>query len=114
MENVNELEQEVSGRFYENLTRSPKEIVKKRATEIALDVKDEYDAVLRELQKRKRNLLSERRNNEDLSPASKDSLEFKNSFAADAWVKRDLEISIELDKLDIQIKSATKRIEELF
>lgn len=109
-----ELQPEVTGKFFETLTRSPKEIIKKRAAQIALDTKDEYEMVVKELQRKQRSLMSERMNNEDLSPSSKDSMDFKNEFTAKDWVRRDLEISMELEQVELKLRAALKRVKELF
>jgi hypothetical protein len=108
-ENIN-----FQGPFYDNLSRSSKEIIKKRAENTAIDVKDEYDNVLKELFKMRRNLNSEIRNHQDLSPTSKDALSFEDGFKASEWVKRDTEMHFKLDEVERKISIVTRRIQALY
>lgn len=102
------------GAFMSNLTRNNKKIREDRAQSISEDTEVLYRRKIEDLQQELRKKQRDRENMLDLSPTSADSLIMASDFKANEFVDKDLQISVELRNLQIQLEIARDRYQHLF
>jgi len=102
------------GQFFETLDRSGKEIKKGRAQAIGEDAKLTYGRTLEDKAMEIRRLQTEREAALDLSPKDINSLVMAQNFDGPAFVARDLQNSIDIRNLKIQLDVGMERYTTLF
>jgi hypothetical protein len=106
--------EEQKGLFFDTLNRSGKEVLRDRASDIVTDTKYDYEYALRQAEKEIRDKKAEQKSNMDLSPISKDALSFQNTFKAGDWVQRDINLTVEIAKLELKYEALLKRFKEVY
>ena len=104
----------MKGAFVESLTRGSKKIKADRAIVIAESAQLKYKRSIEDMQMDIKTLQRERDNMLDLSPTTSDSLELAKNFDADAFVKKDQSIGLQIREVKIRLEEATARYEILF
>lgn len=104
----------VPGAFMTSLIRNNKKIREDRAISIAEDAELIYKRKVEDLETQIKRKKRDRDNMLDLSPTNADSLVLASDFNADTFVKKDLELGIEIRNLEIALDIAKSRYEHLF
>lgn len=104
---------ESKSRFIEVLQRNNDQIRSDRAQVIGEDSELIYRRKVEDIEMKIKRLEREQDGLLDISPLDKNSLTFAD-FNADAFVNRDLEISLNIRNLQIQLEIGKKRFEYLF
>ena len=102
------------GKFYKNITQSNKSIREVRAAQIDRAVSLKYKRLVEDLETKKEDLLADRENATDLSPSHATSLVPAQDLDADKFVANDLQLSIKLKNVQIQLDVARERYEYFF
>ncbi len=102
------------GAFFDSLVRNNRQIREDRAATIFEDAQLIYRREMEDLALEIKKLKRERDNMLDLSPAHADSLVLASDFNAKEYVKRDLELSVNLRNLEIKFDLAQQRYNYLF
>lgn len=105
---------EMAGSFYANLNRNNSKIRGDRAIAITEDAQLLYKRELEDMEMRLKRLTRERDNMLDLSPTSADSLILATDFNAESFVKKDIELGVQIRNLGITLEIAQSRYELLF
>lgn len=94
-------------KFQSNLTKDVSGIKKQRAEIISAAVESEHEEILRELYNKKRQIITELLNLEDLSPENTFSLKpGGENFDAKIWVRKNHQLNLELLEVEVEIKIA--------
>ena len=104
----------MKGAFVESLTRGSKKIKADRAIVLAESAQLKYKRSIEDMQMDIKTLQRERDNMLDLSPTTSDSLELAKNFDADAFVKKDLAIGLQIREIRIRLEESLSRYEILF
>lgn len=106
--------EEVKGLLYDTLNRSGKQVLQDRASDIVTDTRYDYEYTLRQMEKEIRDKKAEQKTNMDLSPISKDALSFTNTFKTKEWVQKDVELTVEIARLELKYQALNARFRELY
>lgn len=104
----------IEGSFYANLNRNNSKIRGDRAIAITEDAQLLYKRELEDMEMRLKRLTRERESMLDLSPTSADSLILASDFNAESFVKKDIDLGIQIRNLEIAISIAKNRYAYLF
>jgi len=102
------------GKFYKNITQSNKSIREARASQIDRAVGLKYKRLVEDLETKKEDLRAARENATDLSPSHATSLVPAQDLDADVFVANDLQLTIKLLNIQIQLDAAKERYEYFF
>ena len=105
---------EMGGSFFANLNRNNSKIRGDRAIAITEDAQLLYKRELEDMEMRLKRLKRERDNMLDLSPTSADSLILATDFDSEKFVKKDVELGVQIRNLGITIEIAQSRYNLLF
>jgi hypothetical protein len=111
---TNEINEQQKGAFIQSLVRNNKKIREDRAIAIQEQAELLYKREVEDLQVKIKRLRRERENMLDMSPENATSLVLATDFDAEAFVKKDIEIGVELRNLEIKIDIASNRYKTLF
>lgn len=101
-------------KFESILTATGDNVLKKRAQNLTEATLETFRDEKRELEKRVRELKNEVDNMEDLSVKTTQSLVVGENLDTNRWVKRRIDIALELRDLQIEIETVEKLIAEYF
>lgn len=107
------MEEELKPRFIESLQRSNDQIREDRARTIGADSELIYRRRVEDIELKIKRLEREQKGLIDISPLDRNSLTFAD-FQPEAFVQKDLEYSLTIRNLNIQLEVAIKRFEYLF
>lgn len=102
------------GAFEDSLKRNNRKIRDDRAEAIVEDTKLLYKRTVEDLGLTITRLKRDQENMLDLSPTTADSLVLASDFDTDSYVKKDIQISVDLRNLEIKLEVAQKRLTYLF
>ncbi len=105
---------EPQGALYQSLARNNKEILKDRAETIAEDLETTFSRNAQDLSKKLKRLIRERNNMYDFSPTNTQSLMLGKEVQGDDILVKDMTLSIEIRKIEIELEIAINRYEFLF
>lgn len=107
------MEEDLKPRFIESLQRNNDQIREDRARTIGEDSELIYRRRVEDIELKIKRLEREEEGLIDISPLDKNSLTFID-FQPEAFVQRDIELSLTIRNLNIQLEVSTKRFEYLF
>ena len=102
------------GKFESILTTTGDAVLQKRAKNLAQATKETFEDEKRDIEKRIRNLENEIISMEDLSVRSTQDLVVGEKLDTNAWVKKRVNIALELRDLRIEQKVVDELISEYF
>lgn len=105
---------EFKGAFVASLIRNNKKIRDDRAIAIVESAQIKYKRIIEDIEQEIKQKIRDRENMIDLSPTDANSLMLASDFKADDFIKKDLQIGIELRNLEIKLEIARKRFAHLF
>lgn len=106
--------QDMNGAFYESLKRNNAKIRQDRAVSIAEDAQLMYKRSIEDLEHEIRKMKRELDNMLDLSPSNTQSLILASDFDPQAYVTKDIEISVKIHNLEKKFEIANQRYQYLF
>lgn len=112
-QNNKKMEDELKPRFIESLQRNNDQIREDRARTIGADSELIYRRRVEDIELKIKRLEREQEGLIDISPLDRNSLTFAD-FQPEAFVQKDLEYSLTIRNLNIQLEVAIKRFEYLF
>ncbi|MBB6371263.1 hypothetical protein [Chryseobacterium shigense] len=107
------MENELKPKFIESLQRNNDQIREDRAKTIGADSELIYRRRVEDIELKIKRLEREREGLIDISPLDRNSLTFAD-FQLEAFVQKDIELSLTIRNLNIQLEVAVKRFEYLF
>jgi len=107
------MEDELKPRFIESLQRNNDQIREDRARTIGADSELIYRRRVEDIGLKIKRLEREQEGLIDISPLDRNSLTFAD-FQPEAFVQKDIELSLTIRNLNIQLEVAIKRFEYLF
>lgn len=107
------MEEDLKPRFIESLQRNNDQIREDRARTIGEDSELIYRRRVEDIELKIKRLEREQEGLIDISPLDKNSLTFAD-FQPEAFVQRDIELSLLIRNLNIQLEISTKRFKYLF
>lgn len=107
------MEAELKPRFIESLQRNNDQIREDRARIIGADSELIYRRRIEDIELKIKRLEREQEGLIDISPLDRNSLTFAD-FQPEAFVQKDIELSLTIRNLNIQLEVAVKRFEYLF
>ena len=107
------MEEDLKHRFIESLQRNNDQIREDRARTIREDSELIYRRKVEDIELKIKRLEREQEGLIDISPLDKNSLTFAD-FQPEAFVQKDIELSLLIRNLNIQLEVSTKRFEYLF
>lgn len=107
------MEEDLKPRFIESLQRNNDKIREDRARTIGEDSELIYRRKVEDIKLKIKRLEREQEGLIDISPLDKNSLTFAD-FQPEAFVQRDIELSLIIRNLNIQLEVSVKRFEYLF
>lgn len=107
------MEEDLKPRFIESLQRNNDKIREDRARAIGEDSELIYRRKVEDIELKIKRLEREQEGLIDISPLDKNSLTFAD-FQPEAFVQRDIELSLIIRNLNIQLEVSLKRFEYLF
>ncbi|REC55862.1 hypothetical protein DRF62_05500 [Chryseobacterium piscium] len=107
------MEEDLKPRFIESLQRNNEQIKEDRARTIGEDSELIYRRRVEDIELKIKRLEREQEGLIDISPLDKNSLTFAD-FQPEAFVQKDIELSLLIRNLNIQLEVSTKRFEYLF
>ncbi len=107
------MEDELKPRFIESLQRNNDQIREDRARIIGADSELIYRRRVEDIELKIKKLEREQEGLIDISPLDRNSLTFAD-FNPEAFVQKDIELSLTIRNLNIQLEVAQKRFEYLF
>lgn len=107
------MEDELKPRFIESLQRNNDQIREDRARTIGADSELIYRRRVEDIELKIKRLEREQEGLIDISPLDRNSLTFAD-FQPEAFVQKDIEYSLTIRNLNIQLEVAVKRFEYLF
>jgi hypothetical protein len=107
------MEENLKPRFIESLQRNNDQIREDRARIIGEDAELIYRRRVEDIELKIKRLEREQEGLIDISPLDKNSLTFAD-FQPEAFVQRDIELSLIIRNLNIQLELTRKRFEYLF
>jgi phage-related minor tail protein len=102
------------GKFETILTTTGDAVLQKRAKNLAQATKETFEDEKRDIEKRIRNLENEIVSMEDLSVRSTQDLVVGEKLDTNAWVKKRVNIALELRDLEIEKRVVEELISEYF
>jgi|SRR6187402_34768 len=106
---------EAKNKFEKNLSQAHKDIIGKRAKLFSQSAQDAQEDLVRDLQRRKRELETKLMNLDDLSPDSTMSLKVtRDGFDATVWVKEVQDTKVKLSILNVELEVAVATQKEYF
>jgi len=112
-QNNKKMEDELKPRFIESLQRNNDQIREDRARTIGADSELIYRRRVEDIELKIKRLEREQEGLIDISPLDRNSLTFAD-FQPEAFVQKDIEYSLTIRNLNIQLEVAVKRFEYLF
>jgi len=106
--------QEARGAFITSLKRNNKQIRDDRALAIHEDTQLLYKRQMEDLDVKLKRMKREQENMLDLSPTDARSLVLATDFDSEAYVKKDVELGVEIRNTEIKLEIARKRYLYLF
>lgn len=107
------MEEDLKPRFIESLQRNNDKIREDRARTIGKDSELIYRRKVEDIELKINKLEREQEGLIDISPLDKNSLTFAD-FQPETFVQRDIELSLTIRNLNIQLDVSVKRFEYLF
>ncbi|MDR6921384.1 MULTISPECIES: hypothetical protein [Chryseobacterium] len=107
------MEDELKSRFIESLQRNNDQIRKDRAHTIGEDSELIYRRTVEDIELRIKRMEREQEGLIDISPLDRNSLTFAD-FHPEEFVQKDMELSLIIRNLNIQLEVTKKRFEYLF
>lgn len=107
------MEEDLKPRFIKSLQRNNDQIREDRARTIGEDSELIYRRRVEDIELKIKRLEHEQEGLIDISPLDKNSLTFAD-FQPEAFVQKDIELSLLIRNLNIQLEVSTKRFEYLF
>jgi len=107
------MEEDLKPRFIESLQRNNDQIREDRARIIGEDAELIYRRRVEDIELKIKRLEREQEGLTDISPLDKNSLTFAD-FQPEAFVQKDIELSLIIRNLNIQLELTKKRFEYLF
>lgn len=107
------MEEELNPRFIESLQRNNDQIREDRARIIGEDAELIYRRRVEDIELKIKRLEREQEGLTDISPLDKNSLTFAD-FQPEAFVQKDIELSLTIRNLNIQLELTRNRFEYLF
>ncbi|MGI9653043.1 hypothetical protein [Chryseobacterium sp. RLHN22] len=107
------MEEDLKPRFIESLQRNNDQIREDRARIIGEDAELIYRRRVEDIELKIKRLEREQEGLIDISPLDKNSLTFAD-FQPEAFVQKDIELSLIIRNLNIQLELTRKRFEYLF
>jgi hypothetical protein len=107
------MKDELKPRFIESLQRNNDQIREDRARTIGADSELIYRRRVEDIELKIKRLEREQEGLIDISPLDRNSLTFAD-FNPEAFVQKDMELSLTIRNLNIQLEVARKRFEYLF
>lgn len=107
------MEEDLKPRFIESLQRNNEQIREDRARTIGEDSELIYRRRVEDIELKIKRLEREQEGLIDISPLDQNSLIFAE-FQPEAFVQKDIELSLLIRNLNIQLEVSTKRFEYLF
>ena len=105
---------EMRGAFIESLKRNNKQIRDDRATAIAEDAQIMYRRQVEDLEVKVKRMKRDRENMLDLSPTDAMSLKLASDFNSEEYVKKDIELGVNIRNTEIKLEIAKKQYDNLF
>lgn len=102
------------GKFESILTTTGDAVLQKRAKNLADATKETFEDEKREVSKRIRNIENEVISMEDLSVRSTQALVVGENLDTNAWVRKRINLALELRDLRIELEEVEKLIAEYF
>lgn len=109
----NNMEEDLKPRFIESLQRNNDQIREDRARIIGEDAELIYKRRVEDIELKIKRLEREQEGLTDVSPLDKNSLTFVD-FQPEAFVQKDIELSLTIRNLNIQLELTRNRFEYLF
>lgn len=103
-----------TGAFMASLVRNNKQIRRDRAEAIAEDADVIYKRTIEDLRLKIKRMKRDQENMLDLSPDHAQSLKLASDFDADDYVRKDLELGVNIRNAEISLEIAEKRYAYLF
>ena len=103
-----------AGAFATSLKRNNQKIREDRAVTIIETTEMLYKRSIEDTEVRLKQLRRDQENMLDLSPTTADSLRLASDFNAEEYVKKDLQLGVEIRNLEIKLEVAKKRYAYLF
>ena len=107
------MEELLKPRFVESLKRNNDQIREDRATAIGEDSELIYKRKIEDIELQIKKIEREQEGLIDISPMDKNSLIFAD-FNPDTFVQKDIELSLQIRNLNIQLEITKKRFQYLF
>lgn len=107
------MEEDLKPRFIESLQRNNDQIREERAQIIGEDAELIYKRRVEDIELKIKRLEREQEGLTDVSPLDKNSLTFSD-FQPEAFVQKDIELSLTIRNLNIQLELTRNRFEYLF
>lgn len=104
----------MQGAFMESLKRNNRKIRDDRAEAIHEDAELFYRRSIEDIRHKVKKLEREKENLIDLSPTSADSLVLASDFDSQAFVKKDIDLSVSIRNENIRLEAAEKSYRKLF
>ncbi len=102
------------GKFEEILTTTGDAVLQKRAKNLAQATKETFEDEKRDLEKRVRKIENDIISMEDLSVRSTQALVVSEDLDTAAWVRKRVNLALELRDLNIELDTVKKLIGEYF
>lgn len=102
------------GKFETILTTTGDAVLQKRAKNLAQATQETFEDEKRNIEKRIRNIENEVISMEDLSVRSTQALVVGENLDTDAWVKKRINLALELRDLKIELQEVNNLIKEYF
>lgn len=105
---------EIKGALYQSLNRNNKEIKQDRAETIAEDMEMTFKRGVEDIATKLKRLTRERNNMFDFSPTNTQSLVLAKELDSGLILQKDMELSIQIRQMEIELEIAQNRYEFLF
>lgn len=102
------------GKFESILTTTGDAVLQKRAKNLAQETQETFEDEKRNIEKRIRNIENEVITMEDLSVRSTQTLVVGENLDTNAWVKKRINLALELRDLKIELQEVNSLIKEYF
>ena len=102
------------GKFESILTTTGDAVLQKRAKNLSQATQETFEDEKRSIEKRIRNIENEVISMEDLSVRSTQALVVGENLDTNAWVKKRINLALELRDLEIELEVVNKLISEYF
>ena len=106
--------EKTEGAFISSLKRNNKQIRDDRATAIAEDAQIMYRRQVEDLEVKIKRMKRDRENMLDLSPENAMSLKLASDFNSEEYVKKDIDLGVNIRNAEIKLEIAQKQYDYLF